>query len=135
MTSPIFTNDEVNLLHALRSRSTECKVNYKQKYVGSNLLCSLCKIADEDQKHLLTCKVQNIKSDEITKEKVKYEDIFSSDVQKQKVITVLYQELFKIRENLCENLNSQLAPSTTQSVELRTSDDLLQCIDNLFSGK
>ena len=137
MTNPIFSNDEVSLLHALRSRSTECKVNYKQKYVGSNLLCSLCKIADEDQKHLLTCKVltQNIKSDEITKEKVKYEDIFSSDVQKQKVITVLYQELFKIRENLSENLNSQLAPSTTQSVELRTSDDLLQCIDNLFYGK
>ena len=63
-------------------------------------------------------------ADEVTKEKVKYEDIFSSDIQKQKVITVLYQELFKIRENL----NSQLAPSTSQPVELRTSDDLLQCI-------
>ena len=52
MTSPIFTNNEVNLLHALRSRSTECKVSYKQKYVSSNLLCSLCKI-----EHILTCKV------------------------------------------------------------------------------
>ena len=104
MTSPIFTNNEVNLLHALRSRSTVCKVNYKQKYGSSNLLCSLCKIEDDDQLHILTCKVlsQNIKSVEITK----YEDIFSSDIQKQKVITVLYQELFKIRDNL----KSQLAP-------------------------
>ena len=96
-------------------------------------MCSLCKIEDEDQQHILTCKVltQNIKSNEVTKEKIKYEDIFSSDIQKQKVITVLYQELFRIREHL----NSQLAPSTTQPVELRTSDDLLQWIDNLFSRK
>ena len=76
-----------------------------------------------------------IKSDELIKEKVKYEHLFSSDIYKQKAITVLFKELFKIRKNLSENLNSQLAPSTTQPVELRTSDDLLHCIDNLFSGK
>ena len=30
MLSPMFTNHEVNLLYALRSRSTKCKANYKQ---------------------------------------------------------------------------------------------------------
>ena len=33
LTSPLFSNDEVNLLHRLRSRMTECKANFKQKYV------------------------------------------------------------------------------------------------------
>ena len=43
MTSPIFTNEDVELLHALRSRSTDCKANFKQKYIHSNIKCDLCK--------------------------------------------------------------------------------------------
>ena len=139
MTSPIFSNEEVNLLHALRSRMTDCKVNFRQKYASSSLVCNLCAVSDEDQQHILNCKVltEKVKSAEIIKEKVKYAHLFSSDVYKQKAITVVYEELFQIRKNLSEKLNSQLelAPSPTQPVELMTSDDLLHCIDNLFSGK
>ena len=32
MVSPIFLNEEVNQLHALRSRTTNCKMNFKNKY-------------------------------------------------------------------------------------------------------
>ena len=139
MTSPIFSNEEVNLLHALRSRMTDCKVNFRQKYASSSLVCNLCAVSDEDQQHILNCKVltEKVKSAEIIKEKVKYAHLFSSDVYKQKAITVVYEELFQIRKNLSEKLNSQLelAPSPTQPVELMTSDDLLHCIDNLFSEK
>ena len=114
MTSPIFSNLEVNTLHALRSRSTECKENYKQKYVYSNLLCPLCGDENETQQHILKCRVllANLKTTNIIKEKPVYEDIFSPDVQKQKVITVIYIELFELRKNLQENQNSQLAPAS-----------------------
>ena len=76
---PNFTNDEVNMLHALRSRSTDCKTNYKQKYLHSNLLCSLCGDENEDQQHLLRCKVlaKHFKGEELTEGAVEYEDIFS----------------------------------------------------------
>jgi hypothetical protein len=55
MVSPIFSNKEVNLLHALRSRSTECKTNPKQKYIHTNLLCTLCETEADDQPHLMRC--------------------------------------------------------------------------------
>jgi hypothetical protein len=42
MVSPLFDNDEVNTLHALRSRMVECKANFKQKFLNDNLLCQLC---------------------------------------------------------------------------------------------
>ena len=47
MTSPIFTNEEVNLLHALHSRSVNVKCNFRNKYLN-NLLCPLCQKEDDD---------------------------------------------------------------------------------------
>ena len=55
MLSPVFTNEEVR--YALRSRGTECKSNFKNKYAHTNLLCLLCKAQNEDQQHILSCKV------------------------------------------------------------------------------
>ena len=54
--SPLFSNEEVNLLYALRSRGTDCKANFKNKYLHSNLLCPLCQGEIEDQQHLVKCK-------------------------------------------------------------------------------
>ena len=42
MVSPLFLNEDVNQVHALRSLSTDWKNNYKQKYINGNILCSLC---------------------------------------------------------------------------------------------
>ena len=36
--------------------------------------------------------------------KVKYEDIFSEDVNKQKQVTQLFENLLKIRNNILNNL-------------------------------
>ena len=137
MTSPIFSNLEVNTLHALRSRSTECKENYKQKYAYSNLLCALCGDENENQQHILKCRVllANLKTTNMIKEKPVYEDIFSPNVQKQKVITVIYMELFELRKNLQENQNSQPAPSPIQPVELRMSNNLHDCTVYSSFGK
>ena len=113
MTSPLFSNEEVNLLHALRSRSTECKENFKQKYTNSNLLCNLCKVENEDQAHLMRCRViqDNFDTEEIANRKIKYDDIFSENIVKQKEITSLFIILFKIRNEIQENQTSQPAPS------------------------
>ena len=55
--SPLFSNEEVNQLHALRSRMTDCKVNFKNRYREDDLLCNLCSTENQDQKHLLKCTV------------------------------------------------------------------------------
>ena len=134
MTCPTFSNEEVNMLHGLRSRSTEA--NYKQKYIHTNLLCSLCEEEDEDQQHLLKFKVlsKNLRTKDVTDGGVEYSDIFSNNVKKQKVITALYRTLFNMRRDLIENRYSQRALSTT-NMGLRMRSHLHLCIDRLFSGK
>ena len=136
MVSPLFSNEEVQLLHALRSRSTDCKENFKQRYINSDLLCSQCKLENEDQQHLLRCRalINKLKSDNLSRDKAKYDNIFSEDIYMQKEITSLYLELFRIRTILQEDSNSQPAPSPID-VELMTSDNLLNCIVHSSSGK
>ena len=86
MTSAILTNEDVQLLHAVRSRSTECKANYKQKYIHSNIKCDLCKNEDETQQHILECKEirEEYKSEDVAMDKVNYDNLFCKDVNKQK---------------------------------------------------
>ena len=135
MTNPIFSNEEVNVLYALRSRGIECKSNFKQKYLNSDLLCPLCLLENEDQKHILTCSViQNeFENENISNSETKYENIFSNDVRKQKEITSLYTDLLKIRERLIKE-NSQEAPSST-AVELTVNSNLPNSIVYSLFGK
>ena len=86
MVSPVFLNEEVSMLHALWSRTTECKENFKQKYMHSDLLCLLCQNENEDQQHLLKCSIlkTKFKSEQLMVNEVNYENIFSPDVNKQK---------------------------------------------------
>ena len=89
MTSPLFSNEEVNLLHGLRSRSVNVKCNFRTRY-QNNLLCPLCEKEDDDQPHLLNCVelLNMFKDEDIIKVKSVYQDIFEDD-QKQKQITHL----------------------------------------------
>ena len=82
MVSPIFTNQEVCLLHALRSRSTDCKANFKNKYGQNNQQCRICNTGQEDQQHLLECVQLNncLKTKEVDNSGSKYEDVFSKEV-------------------------------------------------------
>ena len=41
----------------LHSRTTNCKMNSKNRHNQDNLLCDLCFTENQDQKHLLKCKV------------------------------------------------------------------------------
>ena len=116
------SNEEVNVLYALRSRGTECKSNFKQQYLNSDLLCSLCLLENEDQQHILTCSViQNeFENENIGNSGTKYENILSND-------------LFKIRERLLKE-NSQVAPSST-AVELTVNSNLPNSIVYSLFGK
>ena len=104
--SSIFTNEDVNLLHALRGRSVECKVNFRGRY-GDDLSCPLCETgAQDDQPHILICPkiVEKLSTSEIVRNKVKYEHIFG-EPQEQKVVTVLFSKMIDIRKKLIETQN------------------------------
>ena len=83
----------------------------------------------------MRCRViqDNFDTEEIAKKQMKYDDIFSENIVKQKEITSLFLILFKIRNKIQENQNSQPAPSNTD-VMLRTSNNLHDCIVYLSSG-
>ena len=107
MTSQLFRNEEVNLIHGLRSRSVNVKCNFRTRY-QNNLLCPLCEKEDDDQPHLLSCVelLNGFKDEDIVKVKSVYQDIFEDD-QKQKQITHLISRLLHIRNQLVSLQNSR----------------------------
>ena len=129
MISPIFSDEEVNTLHSLRSRSVDCKANLKNMYKDDDMLCKLCKAEYCDQKHILECRalLNTFKTEDISKNKVVYEDIFHDDVTKQKEVTALFCALLEIRKNKLQDLLQEQNPSTSDG-ELRRSDMLQPCI-------
>ena len=136
MISPIFSNEEVYQLFALRSRTTNCKENFKQKYKNDDLLCGLCQKEKEDQPHLLRCEVlrRKFKSKQVSRNNVEYDHIFSEDIHKQKEISSMYIQLLKLKTEIEAQQICQPAPSTTDMV-LMTSDDLPHSIVHSSSGK
>ena len=98
MISSLFRNNEVNLLFALRSRNIDCKANFKNGF--NNILCQLCYESEDDQLHIMKCKILNqlFQSKDMSYESVENSDIFKEDIRKQKVIVNLYENLLKIRK-------------------------------------
>ena len=136
LTSPMFTNSEVQLLFSLRSRMVDCKDNFKNKYHGLDLLCPFCAKDVDSQPHMVECTIvaSKLKSRNISTRKIVYEDIFG-DIREQKEATALFRDLIDARDILKEEHQfKQLDPCTSAEV-LRNSDDLLSCIDNYSSEK
>ena len=127
MLSPIFFNEDVYLLHALRSRSVDCRMNFKQKYRNQDLQCPLCGDHLDSQQEMLQCRaiIEKLNTEEIAQSDIEYEDIFRND-QKQKGIVTLF------RKKLLD-LNLSQTQDLSTSVVLETSIDLQICIDNLSS--
>ena len=134
MKSPLFMDEEVNLLHSLRSRAVPVKCNLSSIYTN-NLLCPLCEVHRDDQSHLLVCSVLKSKltSNEAAQSKIVYEDIFA-DHQKQKQVTYLLKQLIKIRESLVDESFCKVSvPSTSDGV--LGDSDYLPSIVHYPSGK
>ena len=47
------TEEEIQTIFKIRSRGTDVKLNYREKY--ENLECRVCKKEEESQKHLYEC--------------------------------------------------------------------------------
>ena len=136
LTSPLFSNENVNLLFSLRSRSVDCKINFKNRYKDTDVLCPLCEDSEDSQQHMLKCEEirKKLKSNAVTQNKIEYNDLFK-DCIKQKYCTEMFKEILEIRKKFEEdNRQSELDPCTTPMVQL-SSDDLPVCIDNYSSGK
>ena len=134
MTSPLFTNQEMRLLFAMRSKALDCRTNFKNRYRNDDLLCEICLEEDDDQPHIMRCKPVNskLKSQDVTRGLAKYEDIYG-DPHKQKVISVLFTQLLEIRKTMVED-NRQNTPDPSISAEmLKTSYDLQPCTVNYSS--
>ena len=101
--SPIFTNRDVNLLHSLRSRSVDCKVNFKGQH-GDDLSCPFCQGGhQDDQPHMLDCPKlrEKIKSKVAANSAVIYSDLFG-DLHKQKEATELFSILIDMRKEMLD---------------------------------
>ena len=104
LTSNLFDNKEKTLLYNLRSQSeNEYRANFSHKY--SNLRCPMCDFEEDSQLHALSCETVKQHLDSTDKESIKsvlYSDIFSC-LDKQLVVTRLFQKLISIRQNILKN--------------------------------
>ena len=102
----MFTNNEVELLSKLRSKNIDIKCNFKTKYSPFNniekLKCSLKKCNElETQEHLMQCKeILNIFNQKYDMTGIRYRDMFSKQLKKQRNLTKLYKILLDIRSKL-----------------------------------
>ena len=104
LVSPLFTNEEVDLLYSLRSRTMNCKANFRGMY-KDDLSCPTCQTgALDQQQHILECNELSKKmlTDMLANNKVKYDDIFGSCL-KQKEVTALFAKLIAIREQITKD--------------------------------
>ena len=133
MLSPLFSNEEVSLLHCLRARYIECKANFSHRYRNDDLLCTLCKCGINEQRHIIQCSIlhDKLRTRDVADTNIVYDDIFAEDVKKQKSVTALFKDLLSIRTDLLQKQD----PSSSSTVELRRSNDLQPCIVYSSFGK
>ena len=107
--SPLFSNSEAKLLFKIRTEFIDCKTNFKHMNRENNMLCPLCKQAEDNQKHIIDCKYirKNITSRDISDRNIVYEDIYSNNNQNKKSITALFDVCLKVRKKLVENLPTE----------------------------
>ena len=135
VTSEMFSDEEVNLLFALRSRTVDCKGNFKSKYKDMNIICQYCKTHEDHQPHMLNCEMtkKRLKSTEMIKEKFEYEDLFK-DVHKQRIITQVFKEIIEVRQKLKDETEPGTPDLCTIPV-LVNSTDIHSRIDVYLSRK
>ena len=97
----MFSSESAQLLLALRTRTVKgIKKDFEGLY--SDILCPLKCGKDDKLENVLTCPVllSNHTSDNLSSSDIRHEDIFSSDIVKQKQATELYRQLLEVRTNL-----------------------------------
>ena len=104
MSSPLFRYDDVTLLLGLRTRTVRVIRNdFGGLYTDKS--CPLGCGETDTLPNILKCKVlkQHHVSIDISSSDIRYEDIFSSDILKQKQVTELYRQLLDIRNKIIDS--------------------------------
>ena len=92
------TNEEKYLLFKLRTRMTEMKSNFKNRYI--DYLCLLCGNELDQQIHLMNCDILIENCSPLSNNtEIEYEDIFGTK-DKQKMAIKLIMKIWKTREKL-----------------------------------
>ena len=92
------TNHEVSLLFALRSRTVKNIKSNMASAFRNNMACNLCRDSEDTQEHCLECP-------EIHANRgisVKYDDIFSQDIDQQVAVTKAFSDILEERTLLLE---------------------------------
>ena len=77
------------------------KSNFKNNH--SDLSCPLlCGHSEDNQQHILECSILLQNNKDVTIDKVKYDDIFSSDISKQIRTIRIIRKLWNERKNIIE---------------------------------
>ena len=131
LVSPIFTNEDVEVLVNLRSHTTRgIRTNFKQLY-KNDLSCPLvCWPADgthvqDSQQHLLVCEKLELNKSTVATEKIVIDDIYGT-VNQQKAVATAIKELLSERNRLLEKMPTSgcnhwtLAPQGAVQAQLNT---------------
>ena len=99
--SPVFNNESRELLFRLRTRTIN-GIRSDFKGIYSDTRCPVGCGQVDSIPHILSCTVLGRlhKSTNISLCNMKFEDLFSEDVQKQKSITEMFRQLFEIRNEI-----------------------------------
>ena len=104
-----FHPEAVNMLFQFKTRMYNVKNNFRSNYEQANTLCPLCKKEEDTQEHMFTCEVISSKCEEKQCEEnqtIRYEDIFTKDLNQLLKAANLLQALVKTRAELEEEMLS-----------------------------
>ena len=101
---PRFTKVQVQLLFSLRSRTYNCKDNFRVHY-GANILCELCHLSPCKQSHILSCSIllQNANISQNILSNISHEMIYGTVNQQLEFVNV-FEKLSIVRSNLLKNI-------------------------------
>ena len=100
--SPLISDEEAEVLSALRSHTGRAIKEYFHSYNKNNMQCELCTSAIDSQEHCMICQ-KRTHIIEPTMSHIKYNHIYGS-VSEQKYIAHMYVKLLQLRE---ERLSDQ----------------------------
>ena len=116
LTSGTFSNSQRSILFNLRS---SCENSFRDNFhnLYQSVICQLCKLEPDTQKHALFCHVikEHLNEEEQNILKVStYEDIFDN-LHTQLRITQLYQSIIRIKKRLLNQRDPEQAYPGTNS--------------------
>ena len=104
LSSPLFNCESRKLLLALRTRTVNgIKNDFRGMY--PDVTCPLQCGEDDTLQHILECVIlkSHHTNNMLSYGDMKYQDVFSADVVKQKQVTELYRQLLDVRTNLLDS--------------------------------